>query len=84
MSEKCKIYVIKLWKRWGLLGGRGLKTKAGADRCQPGGLFSLRGKLFEYLGGEEGPEKERYLDLMEILTPICKSWCSDQCFDVAK
>ena len=30
------------------------------------------------------PESERYFDYLEVLTPICKSWSSDQCFDVTR
>lgn len=37
----------------------------------------------QYLAHQGTPEAERYMDLLEVLTPICKSWCSDQCFVVA-
>ena len=37
-----------------------------------------------YLAHEGTPEGERYLDYLEVLTPICKSWSSDQCFDVTR
>ncbi|MDI6727198.1 MAG: acyl-CoA dehydrogenase, partial [Smithellaceae bacterium] len=33
---------------------------------------------------EEGPEKEKYLGLIELLTPICKAFCSDMGFRVTE
>ena len=37
-----------------------------------------------HLAHKGTPEGDRYFDYLEVLTPICKSWSSDQCFDVTR
>jgi len=34
--------------------------------------------------GEKTPEGAEFHDLLEVLTPIHKSWCTDECFEVAR
>ncbi|MBJ95439.1 MAG: acyl-CoA dehydrogenase [Rickettsiales bacterium] len=36
-----------------------------------------------HVAHQGSPEGQRYMDYLEVLTPICKSWSSDQCFEVA-
>ncbi len=33
---------------------------------------------------EDDPERGKCEDLLQVLTPVHKSWCTDQCFDVTK
>jgi len=57
-------------------------------RSQVSGMRALGltlGKFADlYLAHEGTPEAERFMDYLEVLTPICKSWSSDQCFDVTR
>ena len=34
--------------------------------------------------GHDSPEGAGHHDLLEVLTPITKSWCSDECFEVTR
>jgi len=34
--------------------------------------------------GEESDEGAGFADILEVLTPIHKSWCTDECFEVAR
>jgi len=38
----------------------------------------------ERLLGADSPEGAGFHDLLEVLTPIHKSWCTDECFEVAR
>ncbi len=57
-------------------------------RCQVSGMRALGltlGKFADlHLAHQGTPEGERFMDYLEVLTPICKSWSSDQCFDVTR
>jgi hypothetical protein len=47
-------------------------------------LLSYTAYCMDLAHGGEGEEKERHEGLVEILTPICKAWCSDWGFRVTE
>ena len=58
-------------------------------RSQVDGMRAL-GMMLAYLAEghetlpDDDPNKDIYDNLLQVLTPVCKSWCSDQCYDVAQ
>jgi len=58
-------------------------------RAQTDGMRALGMMLAYFAEGHEtlpdgDPNKEVYDNLLQVLTPVAKSWCSDQCFEVAE